>query len=334
MGLPSWHPRPAIRQTTGRNRRKGDLAQTQNAPPAGDGSSPLDNRRCSILLLLLLLLSVLLLLLLSMLSLLLQLLRRTGIHALRRRRHRRRRRPHHVDVHGGDRTEPRRRREPPPAPLENGARGGRARGRRTDRRKKTRGDRRRDQQVLTMFAAAASWDGAGLDFGCPAGNFSEQKVCVWGKALVVRDRGRRVGGAQGARFAGRRRAAFGIRWGFAAAGAGQTENRLQTLGSGRVKKKGRRSTSAFSLPSTCFKGRQTTSERRRGGRRNAQPDEVRGRTTDQKEKRQAAGGQALHDFTPGKPHVIVIQILCSVITITSPTIHPLRTRYTALVRTA
>lgn len=174
------------------------------------------------------------------------------------------------------------------------------------------------------------WGGPG--FGCPAGNFSEQKVCVWGKALVVRDRGRRVGGEQGARFAGRRRAAFGIRWGFAAAGAGQTENRLQTLGSGRVKKKGRRSTSAFSLPSTCFEGRQTTSERRRGGRRNAQPDEVRGRTTDQKEKRQAAGGQALHDFTPGKPHVIVIQILCSVITITSPTIHPLRTRYTALVR--
>lgn len=78
------------------------------------------------------------------------------------------------------------------------------------------------------------WGGPG--FGCPAGNFSEQKVCVWGKALVVRDRGRRVGGAQGARFAGRRRAAFGIRWGFAAAGAGQTENRLQTLGSGRVKK--------------------------------------------------------------------------------------------------
>lgn len=51
------------------------------------------------------------------------------------------------------------------------------------------------------------WGGPG--FGCPAGNFSKQKVCVWGKALVVRDRGRRVGGEQGARFAGRRRAAAG-----------------------------------------------------------------------------------------------------------------------------
>lgn len=171
-------------------------------------------------------------------------------------------------------------------------------------------------------------------FWLPCRQFQQTKGLCLGKGACREGSGRRVGGEQGARFAGRRRAAFGIRWGFAAAGAGQTENRLQTLGSGRVEKKGRRSTSAFSLPSTCFKGRQTTSERRRGGRRNAQPDEVRGRTTDQKEKRQAAGGQALHDFTPGKPHVIVIQILCSVITITSPTIHPLRTRYTALVRTA
>jgi len=226
-----------------------------------------------------------------MLSLLLQLLRRTRIHARRWRRQRWR--PHHVDVHG-DRTATS---EPPPAPLEKGARGGRdgARGQLVEQtEKETRGDRTTKCSRLCV-AAAASGDGGGPWFWLPCRQFQRSNVCVdWGKALVVRDRGRRARG-QGARFAGR----LCIRWGFAGrAGAKLKIDVKRSL----VRKNGDPLQPSFihsQLRPEMLTGNRTWTAKTNEEREESMPTR-RGGRIDQKEKRLAGSprfhtGQATRD---------------------------------------
>lgn len=273
-----------------------------------------------------------------MLSLLLQLLRRTRIHALRRRRHRRRRRPHHVDVHGSDRTEPNRvgdkRRESLLRPLLRTVYPRRERDgseRSSNRpKKKTRGDRRRATKCSTTPCACLPQRLRGMGrawFWLPCRQFQRAKgLCRLGKGACGEGSGQASGGEQGARFAGRRRAAFGIRCG------GRAKLKIDFKRSGQEEKKVGDPLQPFNVLSTV------EVDTKKGRKTECQPDEVRG-PTDRPEREEAgrrrAGssprfhtGQATRDSDSNS----VLRNNNHVPNHPPPSASPLRSCNTALVR--
>lgn len=170
-------------------------------------------------------------------------------------------------------------------------------------------------------------------FWLPCRQFQRAKgLCRLGKGACGEGSGQASGGEQGARFAGRRRAAFGIRWGVRC--GGRAKLKIDFKRSGQEEKKVGGPLQPSNVLSTADVDRQPAMKK--GRTTECQPDEVRGRDRPTREAgRRRAGssprfhtGQATRDSDSNS----VLRNNNHVPNHPSPSASPLRSCNTALVR--